>query len=105
MPAAERTNNPFSGALLDRRGADRAIPGWPDRVLADPAARFVLSRGTRHLVRREPNPSIAFLKASDPIVRAANPGDFILLGHHQGASFVLPRFPVRTCRDTAGDGF
>jgi NAD+ diphosphatase len=94
MPAAEHTHNPFSGALLDRRGADRAIAGWPERVRADPAARFVLSHGTRHLVRREPLPSIAFLDASDPIVRGANPGDFVLLGQHQGAPCMMLDLPA-----------
>jgi NAD+ diphosphatase len=94
MPATERTNNPFSGAQLDRRGAERAIAGWPERVLADPKARFVLSRGTRQLLRREPIPTIAFLEASDPIVRAASPGDFTLLGHHLGAPCVLLDAPI-----------
>jgi NAD+ diphosphatase len=94
MPAAERTNNPFSGALLDRRGADRALAGWPERVLTDSTARFVLNRGTRHLVRREPNPSIAFLQASDALVLGANPGDFVLLGEHQGAPCVLLDMPT-----------
>lgn len=88
MSAAERTNNPFSGALLDRRGAERAIAHWPERVLADTAARFVLNCGTRHLVRREPTPEIAFLPASHPIVRNADPDDFVLLGYHQGAACV-----------------
>jgi NAD+ diphosphatase len=63
-------------------------------VLADPAARFVLSRGTRHLIRRLPSPAIAFLKAADPIVRAASPGDFVLLGNHQGAPCVLLDAPT-----------
>lgn len=94
MPADERTNNPFSGALLDRRGADRAIAGWPERVLADPAARIVLSRGTRQLVRRLPSPSIAFLGSSDPIVAAASPADFVLLGNQQGAPYVLLDSPT-----------
>jgi NAD+ diphosphatase len=94
MPAAERTNNPFSGALLDRRGADRAVAGWPEQVRADPSARFVLSRGTRHLVRREPQPSIAFLEGSDPLVRGASPGDFVLLGQHLGAPCVLLDMPT-----------
>jgi NAD+ diphosphatase len=94
MPVAERTNNPFSGALLDRRGADRAIAAWPERVLADPAARFVLSRGTRHLIRRLPSPAIAFLDAADPLVRNASAADFTLLGHHLGAPCVLLDSPA-----------
>jgi len=102
MPVAERTNNPFSGALLDRRGADRAIAGWPERVRADPAARFVLSRDTRQLVRRDPQPSVAFLEASDPIVRSASPNDFVLLGQHQGAACVLLDMPTEPLKLPAG---
>jgi NAD+ diphosphatase len=56
-------------------------------------------------VRREPNPSIAFLKASDPIIRAANPGDFILLGHHQGAACVLLDFPSEPAGIPPGTAF
>lgn len=105
MPAAERTNNPFSGALLDRRGADRALADWPGRVLADSTARFVLNRGTRHLVRREPTPSIVFLSASDALVQAANPGDFVLLGQHQGAPCVLLDMPTEPTELPPGTAF
>jgi len=105
MPADERTNNPFSGALLDRRGAERAIAGWPARMLADPAVRFVVNCGTRHLVRREPNPAIAFLEASDPIVRGASAADFVLLGQHQGASCVLLDLPTEPSELPPGTTF
>lgn len=105
MPAAERTHNPFSGALLDRRSADRARPDWPRRVLADPRARFVLSRGTAQLIRRDPNPSIAFLGPSDPLVRKASPQDFILLGHHQDAPCVLIDMPSDPAALPTGTAF
>jgi NAD+ diphosphatase len=105
MPAVEPTNNPFSGALLDRRGVDRAIPGWPEHVLSDPNARFVVSRGTGQLVRRHPTASIAFLKGSDPMVRAANPRDLILLGNLGGSPCVLVDLPSDPATLPAGTAF
>ena len=58
-------------------------------ALADPTTRFVLARGTGHLVRREPVPSIAFLDAADPLVRSADPASLVLLGWFEGARCVL----------------
>lgn len=105
MPAAVPTNNPFSGALLDRHGSDRALPDWPARILADPQARFVLNQGTRQLVRRDPGAAIAFLEASDAIVQAADPGDFVLLGIHRGAPCVLLDMPAEPATLPSGTIF
>jgi NAD+ diphosphatase len=63
-------------------------------VLADPAARFVLSHGTRQLIQRLPSPAIAFIDGADPLVRTASPGDFVLLGQHRGAPCVLLDTPT-----------
>jgi NAD+ diphosphatase len=89
MPAATRSQNPFSGARLERRSETRLQPNWLELALADPQTRFVISRGTEHLVRSGPAASIAFLDASHPLVRAADPAQFILLGWLQDSRCVL----------------
>jgi NAD+ diphosphatase len=86
---AAPSDNPFSGAGLDRRSAARSESGWLPAALADPATRFLLSSGTRHLIRRAPDPRIAFLEGSDPLIPAVDPGRLVLLGWYQGARCVL----------------
>jgi NAD+ diphosphatase len=81
--------NPFSGAWLDRRSEARAEADWAARALAEAETRFILTCGTRHLVRRSPTTAIAFMDGSDPLVRGADPGQFIQLGWYQGVRCVL----------------
>jgi NAD+ diphosphatase len=85
----EPGQNPFSGAWLDRRSEARGEPDWTARAAAEPGTRYLLSIGTTHLVRRHPQATIAFLDADDPLVRAAEPGQLVLLGWFQGARCVL----------------
>lgn len=86
---AVQSDNPFSGAGLDRRSAARSENDWLPAALADPGTCFVFSSGTRHLIRREPDPLIAFLEASHPLVHEIDPARLVLLGWHQGARCVL----------------
>jgi NAD+ diphosphatase len=86
---AAHSDNPFSGAGLDRRSAARSQSGWLAEALADPGTRFLWSYGTRHLIRRSPDPAIAFLAGSDPLLRAIEPQRLVLLGWYQGARCVL----------------
>lgn len=75
--------NPFSGGFLDRRAQTRELVDWPDRALSDPTARFILVRGSAHLVHRDSGAEssrIAFVDATHPAVRAAHPGQLIQLG-------------------------
>ena len=81
--------NPFSGAWLDRRSESRGVADWAALALGEPGTRFLLSSGTLHLVRRAPAAAIAFLDAAHPLVRAADPGQLVLLGWYQGARCVL----------------
>jgi len=85
----EPGQNPFTGAWLDRRSESRGETDWAARALAEPDTRFLLSCGTLHLVRRTPSAAIAFLDASHPLVRNADPGQLVLLGWYQGARCVL----------------
>jgi NAD+ diphosphatase len=92
---AERDDNPFSGACLERRSESRSEPGWLRQSMAEPGTRFLLSCGTSHLVRRDPdtgiNPGahIAFLDGRDPLVLAATASQMILLGWYRGERCVL----------------
>jgi len=95
---AAASDNPFSGAGLDRRSAARAESDWLPAALADPNTRFLLSCGTRHLVRRDPEPAIAFLEGGHPLVADIEPQRLVLLGWHQGARCVL----VDSAHESAG---
>ena len=86
---AQLSDNPFSGAWLDRRSAARVDEAWLSKALADKDTRFILSCGTRHLVRRAPQATIAFLNHEQALVRAAAPHQFVLLGWYLGARCVL----------------
>jgi hypothetical protein len=66
---AAASDNPFSGAGLDRRSAARAASDWLPAALADTTTRFLLSSGTQHLIRRTPEPTIAFLDNAHPLAR------------------------------------
>ena len=83
------SQNPFSGAWLDRRSETRTEADWAARALSEPSARFVLSCGTRHLVRRAPDTQIAFLDGTHPLVQSADPGQLVQLGWYQGVRCVL----------------
>jgi NAD+ diphosphatase len=82
-------NNPFSAAYLERRGETRLDPQWPHSALAVPSTRFILSHGTRHLMRRAPGTGIAFVDAAHPAVQRAQPSQLILLGWYRDAPCVL----------------
>jgi len=83
------SDNPFSGAGLDRRSAARAVSDWLSEALADTSTRFLLTSGTQHLIRRTPEPAIAFLDSAHPLVRDIESQRLVLLGWYQGARCVL----------------
>jgi NAD+ diphosphatase len=86
---AAASDNPFSGAGLDRRSAARAASDWLPAALADTGTRFLLTSGTQHLIRRTPEPAIAFLDSANPLLREIEPQRLVLLGWYQGARCVL----------------
>jgi NAD+ diphosphatase len=86
---AERDQNPFSGAWLERRSEAREAADWAAQALAEPGTRFLVASGTRHLVRRGPDATIAFLDAGHPLVQNADPGQLLLLGWFQDQRCVL----------------
>jgi NAD+ diphosphatase len=78
---------------LQRRAEMRLQPDWVEAARADPGTRYLISRGTAHLVRREPTPSIAFLGPEDEAVRAIDGSRQTLLGWFRGQRCVLIDLP------------
>ena len=85
----ELSQNPFSGAWLDRRSETRSEEDWASRALTEPGTRFIMSSGTQHLVTRTAPTTIAYLDAAHPLVRAASAEQLVQLGWYQGARCVL----------------
>ena len=81
--------NFFAGPYIDRRVEAREEPAWIDSARADPATRYLITRGTTQLLRLGAEPQIAFLSNAAPQVRAAAPGSLVLLGWFRSARCVL----------------
>src|SRR5271154_2126370 len=79
----------FSGSYIDRRAEAREEPGWLEAALADPATLYLLAKGTTQLVQTKPEPRIEFVTREHPIVREADPRQFILLGWFRDTRCVL----------------
>lgn len=88
MPDHARPNV-FAGAYLDRRSAEREAGDWREIAFADPDTVFVVSRSTTHLVYPGEKGKVAYLRRDDPLVVAASPSDFVLLGWLNGQRHVL----------------
>jgi NAD+ diphosphatase len=81
--------NFFAGPYVDRRAEAREDAGWLEAARADSATLYMLGKGTAQLVRAKNEPRIEFLTNDHPIVRAADPKQFILLGWFQGIRCVF----------------
>jgi NAD+ diphosphatase len=81
--------NFFAGPYLDRRAELREEREWLVAARRDPATLYVVSRGTTQLLLSQPEPHIAFVTGDHPLVRSADPSQFVLLGWFRGARSVL----------------
>jgi NAD+ diphosphatase len=88
MPDRPRPNV-FAGAYLDRRSAERATADWLELAYADSDTVYVISRSTMHLVYPGEQGRVAYLRRDDPLVAAASPNEFVLLGWLNGRRHVL----------------
>lgn len=88
MPDHARPNV-FAGAYLDRRSAEREAGEWREIAFADPDTLFIVSRSTTHLVYPGEKCKVAYLRRDDPLVVAASPSEFVLLGWLNGQRHVL----------------
>lgn len=81
--------NFFAGPYIDRRADAREDAGWLDAARGDPATLYMVGKGTTQLVRSKSDPRIEFLTNDHPLVREAEPREFILLGWFRGTRTVL----------------
>jgi NAD+ diphosphatase len=84
----ERANF-FAGPYIERRAEERDDPRWLSAARADPATLYVVEQGTAQLLQAGPEPHIAFLANDAPLVLAAEPACFVLLGWFRGVRCVL----------------
>jgi NAD+ diphosphatase len=78
---------------LQRRAEARERPDWARIARADPATRYLVSRGTTQLVRRQPRPEIAFIGPDHEAIAALDEAHLVLLGWFAGACCVLVDLP------------
>jgi NAD+ diphosphatase len=76
-------------AWLERRAEARLAPDWAEAARADPATRYLISRGTSHLLTREPQAQIAFVGPENPLISGLEASQQLLLGWFHGARCVL----------------
>jgi len=91
--------------LLDRRAEARLDPEWAHTAAADPDTRYLISRGTTHLVQSGPSAQIAFLRANHPTVASAAVSTLILLGWFRGERVVLVDLPEGQPLEVSGTEF
>jgi NAD+ diphosphatase len=97
-------SNFFAGPYLERRADAREDPEWVAAAWDDSATRYLLARGTAHLLHGDP-PRAAFLTRADPIVRSASATSLTLLGWFRGARCVLIALPPERSEPPAGMRF
>jgi NAD+ diphosphatase len=86
------SSNP-ENSLLDRRAEARLDPDWTRTAALDPDTRYLITRGTTHLVQTGSDAQIAFLRASHPTIAGVPASHLILLGWFQGERMVLVDLP------------
>ncbi|HTY95368.1 MAG TPA: NAD(+) diphosphatase [Steroidobacteraceae bacterium] len=92
MPQPHNPPNFFAGPHIDRRAEAREDAAGLLAIRADRSTRYVLSVGGQHLLHVDAvagATGIAFLGGEDPIVRAADETDLVLLGQFQDAWCIL----------------
>jgi NAD+ diphosphatase len=79
--------------MLERRAEARLDPEWARVAASDPGTRYVVGRGTTHLVHSGSSGQIAYLNAAHPTIAAMSESQLILLGWLQGDRVVLVDLP------------
>jgi NAD+ diphosphatase len=96
---------PESSAPLQRRAEARLDPNWVEAARADPATRYLISRATTHLIRREPRTQIAFLGPEHEAILALDASRQVLLGWFEGRRCVLVDLPPESSLSLPGASF
>jgi NAD+ diphosphatase len=91
MPSS---SNPFQAdERLQRRTEERARPDWLQAARADPQTLYLVSRGTTHLIRREPETRIAFISPETVAALPLDESQQVLMGWFRGRRCVLVDLP------------
>jgi NAD+ diphosphatase len=91
--------------MLERRCEARLNPEWAREAAHDGGTRYLITRGTMHLVSRETPARIAFLKADHPVMARLAQSDLVLLGWYQGQRTVLVDLPAQVELDVEGSEY
>ncbi|MGA2563024.1 MAG: NAD(+) diphosphatase [Steroidobacteraceae bacterium] len=67
---------------------------WAQEARADPHTRYLICQGTAHLVRGEPDSSIALLSAAQAHIDTIDDSRLLLLGWYEGERCVLVDLPA-----------
>jgi NAD+ diphosphatase len=81
--------NFFAGPYIDRRAEAREAADWLEAALGDEQSFFIIGRGTAQLVRKEPRPTIEFVRGTHSALRGLDPRRLVLLGWFKGMRCVL----------------
>jgi NAD+ diphosphatase len=90
---------------LQRRAEMRLLPDWVEAARTDPGTRYLVCRGTAHLVRRDPTISIAFLGPDNEAIGAIDESRLTLLGWFHGHRCVLVDLPEELTLAPPGTAF
>lgn len=91
--------------FLQRRVEEREQPQWARAALSDAQTRYLVSRGTAHLVRHEPHTQIAFLTPQAVAALPVDESRLTLLGWFQGRRCVLLDLPESLPFELPGSAF
>jgi NAD+ diphosphatase len=98
--------NFFAGPYLDRRAEEREDAGWLAAARTHPGTRYLVGRGTAHLVYGAPQPRIAFLSGGHAALSEIDDGRFLLLGRFRDVPAVLVELPLEeSCELLPGASF
>jgi NAD+ diphosphatase len=98
------SSNP-EASLLERRAEARLDPDWARSAALDPATRYLITRGTTHLVKTGSTVQIAFLRSGHPVAATRRESDLVLLGWFMGERVVLVDLPADVTLEVPGTEF
>jgi len=91
--------------MLDRRAEERLNPDWQRVAAEDPKTRYLIARGTTHLVHSQAPARIAYLSGAHPVLAEVAPTDLLLLGWYEGDRIVLVDLPQEADLSIPGTEF
>jgi NAD+ diphosphatase len=91
--------------MLERRSEARLNPEWVREAALDPGTRYLITRGTTHLVSREAPAQITYLRAAHPVITSVAQSDLLLLGWYENRRVVLVDLPPQVELEVPGSEY